>query len=191
MAKGVLWTNGVPMLSDAVHHPHLPPGTPLYFEGGENPPAACCCIEGGVCICIPTLQAASYPDLEICLTSNADDPCDECFAVELCGILTWNGTEYSGSVDFGPGGCGGQDSVPVRLACSAVTDDICFPGLACGSNQWELQMLCEEGCFDGCFTPDSCSPFSLSGTLCASTRCCITGPTPGFGCLDFEVTLAA
>lgn len=178
------------LLGDPIHHPGLE-GEVMKFDASVSavPPTECCC-QDNECACIPELEAATYPDLQICLVSNGTDPCDECFSsTPLCGTLTWNGTEYSGSVDFG-GGCSRQDAVAVRLACSAVTDDVCFPGLACGLTEWELQIECEEGCFNECNAPTACSPFSMSGTFCTNTRCCVTGPTPGFGCIDYEITVA-
>lgn len=45
MAKvGVLF-NGVPMLTDAVHHPNNTPGVPMAKETGETLDPSCCCVD--------------------------------------------------------------------------------------------------------------------------------------------------
>ena len=166
----------------------MPPANEVLMVGEDGQP--CCC---GECPCIPELEALEYPDLLVCLRSNATTPCDlECFVTEQCFTLSWNGQFYQVvGDDFG---CS-LSSMTMHLGCiSAPSINGCGGpedgGLTCPGG-WKLHFPCEIGCFEACLTAVSCSPPLLTGTVCAVSHCCDnTVPTPAEGCLDVEVTLA-
>ena len=188
---GVLYFN-VPMLTDPGNHPLKTPDTPLYKDADQQLSDSCCCIPEE-CVCIPELQALGYPDLLITISRDPGTTCagSDCFEPDVECRLEWNGTEYT--VDGCVFDCAEQEFLAIRLACSAVTDvSATCEEPACTAEEWQIQFVCGTDCFEGCFTPASCSPLEITGTICLSSECCRDGfgsPVTD-GCVNFEVILA-
>jgi hypothetical protein len=188
---GILF-GGTPLLADATNHPNNTPGVPLIKDSEEVLDPTCCCVASD-CVCIPQLAALGYPDLSITISRDPGTTCagSDCFDPDVTCTLSWNGTEYA--VDECTFDCSEQEFLAIRLACSAVTDvEATCEEPACTAEEWQIQFVCGTDCFEGCFTPASCSPLEISGTVCKSTDCC----RDGFGspvadaCLNFDVILA-
>ena len=185
-------------VSDLTHHPEMPGGTMVLKNDETGLSNRCCCLDQ--CPCLPELELAGFPDLVICFTSNGADPCEDCFASEVCITLTWNGINYQGEL-LGYGGCLSGVDITASLSCEgAGPEDQCrTPGQAPVQDvegKWWVTMAC-DGCFWGLVTATSCDPFELSGALCLDgpdtiiSKCCDNVMGFGiYGCVDFTVTVA-
>lgn len=187
MAKvGVLF-NGVPMLTDALHHPGNTPGVPLVKESGAELDESCCC---GVPYCCgratpsePTGPNPFPATLTLTLTNISNCDCIDGQTI----TLTWNATdaEWQGTGTERDGDCMADIAI-WELSCS---DDETLPVNSCRDF-----LLSMAGGLGSCVSVNdfanpgcACDPLFLEFTINATgIGCC--NPIPGAGTILATIT---